>query len=196
MPARTCNPRDAQVKSLDPTFASLFPDSLQCVPGHAREEGAMRAPLRPYVTAGIGLVGASAIVAPIAATPPDVKIANPDLQLSASPFDPYAPTSRSCSSRLSWTRHFRSPSRTCSTACSTILRPIFKSSSKTSRISDLSCNWTCRACWAMRPTTFDPRSTAQRGQDEGAVAVDPVTASPLLRVGVQGRQKCGDRVGR
>ena len=50
----------------------------------------MRAHLRPYLTAGIALVGASAIaVAPIAATPPDVKIANPDVQLSASPFDPY-----------------------------------------------------------------------------------------------------------
>ncbi len=50
----------------------------------------MRAALRPYVTAGVALVGASVItVAPIAATPPDVKIANPAVQLAASPFDPY-----------------------------------------------------------------------------------------------------------
>ena len=50
----------------------------------------MREALRPYVSAGVALVGASAIaVAPIAATPPDVKIANPDVQLAASPFDPY-----------------------------------------------------------------------------------------------------------
>ena len=50
----------------------------------------MRAALRPYVSAGVALVGASAIaVAPIAATPPDVKIANPDVQLAANPFDAY-----------------------------------------------------------------------------------------------------------
>ena len=50
----------------------------------------MRAALRPYVTAGVALVGASVVaVAPIAATPPDVKIANPAIQLAASPFDPY-----------------------------------------------------------------------------------------------------------
>ena len=50
----------------------------------------MRAALRPYVTAGVALVGASVItIAPIAATPPDVKIANPAVQLAASPFDPY-----------------------------------------------------------------------------------------------------------
>jgi hypothetical protein len=50
----------------------------------------MRAGLRPYVSAGVALVGAGAIaVAPIAATPPDVKIANPDVQLAANPFDAY-----------------------------------------------------------------------------------------------------------
>ena len=50
----------------------------------------MRATLRPYVSAGVALVGASAIaVAPIPATPPDVKIPNPAVQLTARPFDAY-----------------------------------------------------------------------------------------------------------
>ena len=47
----------------------------------------MRASLR---TAGVALVGASVLaVTPILAIPPDVKIANPDVALSASPLDSY-----------------------------------------------------------------------------------------------------------
>jgi hypothetical protein len=50
----------------------------------------MHAAIRPYVTAGIALVGASAIaVTPIAATPPDITVADPAVQLAASPFDAY-----------------------------------------------------------------------------------------------------------
>ncbi len=50
----------------------------------------MRAAIRPYVTTGVALVGATAIaVTPIAATPPDVRVANPAVQLAASPFDAY-----------------------------------------------------------------------------------------------------------
>ena len=50
----------------------------------------MQAALRSYVTSGIAIVGASVIVvAPIAATPPDIQIANPAVQLTASPFDDY-----------------------------------------------------------------------------------------------------------
>jgi hypothetical protein len=46
--------------------------------------------LRPYVTAGIALVGASVLaVAPVIATPRDMTIANPDVARSASPIDPY-----------------------------------------------------------------------------------------------------------
>ena len=50
----------------------------------------MRAGLRPYAKAGVALVGVSAItLAPLAATPPDVKIANPDVHLSANPIEEY-----------------------------------------------------------------------------------------------------------
>jgi hypothetical protein len=50
----------------------------------------MRTGLRPYITAGIALVGASAVaVTPIAAIPRDVKVPNPDVELSANPFDAY-----------------------------------------------------------------------------------------------------------
>lgn len=50
----------------------------------------MHAALRPYATAGVALVGATAIaLTPIAATPPDVRVANPAAQLTASPFDAY-----------------------------------------------------------------------------------------------------------
>ena len=53
----------------------------------------MQAPLRRYITAGVALVGASAIaVASNAAAPPEITIANPavpSVQLTASPFDPY-----------------------------------------------------------------------------------------------------------
>src|SRR5688572_1340287 len=50
----------------------------------------MHAALRSYVAAGVALVGATAIaLTPIAATPPDVRVANPAAQLTASPFDAY-----------------------------------------------------------------------------------------------------------
>jgi hypothetical protein len=50
----------------------------------------MRAPIRPFVTAGIAVVSASALaVAPLAVTPPDVRIENPSAELTASPFDAY-----------------------------------------------------------------------------------------------------------
>ena len=50
----------------------------------------MQAALRSYVTSGIAIVGASVVVvAPIAATPPDLHIANPAVQLTASPIDAY-----------------------------------------------------------------------------------------------------------
>src|SRR5687768_835778 len=50
----------------------------------------MHAKLRAYVAAGVALVGATAIaLTPIAATPPDVRVANPAAQLTASPFDAY-----------------------------------------------------------------------------------------------------------
>jgi hypothetical protein len=42
------------------------------------------------MTAGIALLTAGALtIAPLAATPPDVRIENPSVQLSASPFDAY-----------------------------------------------------------------------------------------------------------
>jgi hypothetical protein len=51
----------------------------------------MHLALRPYVTTGVALVGASAIaVAPIAPTPPDIQITNPAVQLSAA-IDPITP---------------------------------------------------------------------------------------------------------
>ena len=50
----------------------------------------MQAALRSYVTSGIAIVGVSVIaVAPIAATPRDIKIASPAVQLTASPLDAY-----------------------------------------------------------------------------------------------------------
>jgi hypothetical protein len=50
----------------------------------------MQAAFRSYVTSGIAIVGASVIaVTPIAATPRDIQIANPAVQLTASPFDEY-----------------------------------------------------------------------------------------------------------
>ena len=50
----------------------------------------MQAALRSYVTSGIAIVGVSVIaVAPIAATPRDIKIASPAVELTASPFDAY-----------------------------------------------------------------------------------------------------------
>jgi hypothetical protein len=50
----------------------------------------MQAALRSYITSGIAIVGVSVIaMAPIAATPRDVTIANPAVQLTASPFEEY-----------------------------------------------------------------------------------------------------------
>ena len=50
----------------------------------------MRSALRPLVTAGIALAGVGAVaLTPIAAKPPDVKIAGPGVQLSSSPLDKY-----------------------------------------------------------------------------------------------------------
>jgi len=50
----------------------------------------VQAALRSYVTSGIAILGVSVIaVAPIAATPRDIKIASPAVQLTASPLDAY-----------------------------------------------------------------------------------------------------------
>lgn len=50
----------------------------------------MHSAIRPYVTAGIALVGACAIaVTPIVATPPDLTVAEHAVDLTASPFDAY-----------------------------------------------------------------------------------------------------------
>jgi hypothetical protein len=50
----------------------------------------VHAALRSYVTSGIAIVGVSVIaVAPLAATPREIKIENPAVQLTASPFDAY-----------------------------------------------------------------------------------------------------------
>lgn len=55
----------------------------------------MQKAFRPYMTAGVAVVGASAIaVAPVIATPPDVKIVNPAVQQTASPLDTYVETVR------------------------------------------------------------------------------------------------------
>ena len=44
----------------------------------------MHAAVRPYITAGAALVGASVIaVTPIAAPPPDIQVANPAMRLAA-----------------------------------------------------------------------------------------------------------------
>ena len=45
----------------------------------------MRKVLHPYVMAGVAVVGASALaIAPVIATPPDVKIVNPEVRPTAS----------------------------------------------------------------------------------------------------------------
>ena len=50
----------------------------------------MRKALRPYLTAGVAVIGAGVLaVTPIVATPPDVKIVNPAAQQAASPLDAY-----------------------------------------------------------------------------------------------------------
>jgi hypothetical protein len=55
----------------------------------------MRKALRPYLTAGVAVVGASALaIAPVIATPPDVKIINPAAQQSASSLDAYVESVR------------------------------------------------------------------------------------------------------
>ena len=55
----------------------------------------MRNALRPYMTAGVAVVGASAIaITPVIATPPDVQIVNPAVHRSASPLDAYVETVR------------------------------------------------------------------------------------------------------
>lgn len=140
----------------NPTFARLFSGSFYLVYMTTAKGAAMRAALRPYVTAGVALVGASVItIAPIAATPPDVKIANPAVQLAASPFDPYVTALVRARNNIEvlFLQALADPatpftledlldllSRTCSTACSPILRPIFKSSLTASRVSAPSCN--------------------------------------------------------
>ncbi|HKV18572.1 MAG TPA: hypothetical protein VJR50_06035 [Mycobacterium sp.] len=51
--------------------------------------------LRPYLTAGVAVVGAGALaIAPVIATPPDVRIVNPAVQQSAGPLDSYVATVR------------------------------------------------------------------------------------------------------
>jgi hypothetical protein len=55
----------------------------------------MRNALRPYMTAGVAVVGATALaIAPVIATPPDVKIVNPAVNETASPLDTYVDTVR------------------------------------------------------------------------------------------------------
>ena len=50
----------------------------------------MQAKVRPYVTAAAAMIGAGAIaISTVVVTPPDVRIANPAVQLAASPFDAY-----------------------------------------------------------------------------------------------------------
>lgn len=55
----------------------------------------MRKALRPYMTAGVAVIGASTLaIAPVIATPPDVKIVNPAVQQSRSPLETYVETIR------------------------------------------------------------------------------------------------------
>jgi hypothetical protein len=55
----------------------------------------MRKALRPYITAGVAVVGASALaIAPVIAAPPDVQIVNPAAQQSASSLDAYVESVR------------------------------------------------------------------------------------------------------
>jgi hypothetical protein len=50
----------------------------------------MRKAHRPYVMAGVALVGATALaLTPVIATPPDIKIVNPQVRHTVSPFDAY-----------------------------------------------------------------------------------------------------------
>ncbi|WNG91344.1 hypothetical protein [Mycobacterium sp. ITM-2016-00318] len=55
----------------------------------------MHKALRPYMTAGVAVVGASALaIAPVIAAPPDVKILNPAAQQSAGSLDAYVESVR------------------------------------------------------------------------------------------------------
>lgn len=55
----------------------------------------MRKALRPYLTAGVAVVGAGALaIAPVIATPPDVRIVNPAVHQSGGAFDSYVETVR------------------------------------------------------------------------------------------------------
>jgi hypothetical protein len=55
----------------------------------------MRKALRPYMTAGVAVVGAGALaVAPVIATPPDVRIVNPAVHESGTALDSYVETVR------------------------------------------------------------------------------------------------------
>jgi hypothetical protein len=50
----------------------------------------MRKALHPYVVAAVAVVGASTLaLTPVIATPPDIKIVNPEVRPTASPFDVY-----------------------------------------------------------------------------------------------------------
>jgi hypothetical protein len=50
----------------------------------------MRKALHPYVMAGVAVIGASALaVTPVIATPPDIKIVNPEVRHTAKSFDAY-----------------------------------------------------------------------------------------------------------
>jgi hypothetical protein len=50
----------------------------------------MRKALHPYVVAAVAVVGASALaLTPVIATPPDIKIVNPEVRPTANPFDVY-----------------------------------------------------------------------------------------------------------
>lgn len=61
----------------------------------------MRKALRPYLTAGVAVVGAGALaIAPVIATPPDVRIVNPAVQESGGPLDSYVETVREALANL------------------------------------------------------------------------------------------------
>ena len=61
----------------------------------------MRKALRPYLTAGVAVVGASVLaLAPVIATPPDVRVINPAVPQSAGPLEDYVDTVREALANL------------------------------------------------------------------------------------------------
>ena len=132
----------------------------------------MQAPLRRYITAGVALVGASAIaVASNAAAPPEITIANPavpSVQLTASPFDPYLAALAEARENIEdlILQAIADPALPPGLSLENLIGGLiddpeanFEAFVACPRHSGLPWNRLCRCSWKMRPTALAQRST-------------------------------------